>query len=117
MLLLMADEGFNNDIVVGLREEDSTIDIVTVQEVGLRGADDPTILEWAAKNNRILLTRDAKTMTRIAYERALQGLPMPGVVEVSNKVPLRQAIEDIQLLVGASAANEWKGQVVYLPLR
>jgi hypothetical protein len=50
-----------------------------VQDVGLTGADDPTILEWAAAGGRILFTHDVSTMTRFAYERVAAGLAMPGV--------------------------------------
>jgi ribosomal protein S28E/S33 len=42
---------------------------------------------------------------------------MPGVFEVSRKVPVRVAIEDILLLAECSRENEWEGQVRYLPLR
>jgi len=48
MLLLAADENFNNDIVRGLLRQKPSLDIVRIQDVGLSGADDPTILEWAA---------------------------------------------------------------------
>jgi len=48
MLLLIADENFNNDIVRGLLRQNPNLDIVRVQDVGLRGEEDPVILEWAA---------------------------------------------------------------------
>jgi hypothetical protein len=48
MLLLLADENFNNDIVRGLLRKKPELDIVRVQDVGLRGAEDPVVLEWAA---------------------------------------------------------------------
>ena len=43
--------------------------------------------------------------------------PMPGVFEVSRKVPLATAIEDILLIADYSLDDEWEGQVRYLPLR
>lgn len=49
MLLLVSDENFNNDIVRGLLRRKPDLDIVRVQDVGLRGADDAIILEWAAQ--------------------------------------------------------------------
>ena len=52
MLLLASDENFNNDIVRGLLRRNPGLDIARIQDVGLSGADDPTILEWAA--SRIL---------------------------------------------------------------
>ena len=56
MLLLAADENFNNDIVRGLLRQKPSLDIVRIQDVGFSGADDPTILEWAAQEGRALLT-------------------------------------------------------------
>ena len=58
MLRLAADENFNNDIVRGLLRLRLELDVVRVQDVGLSGADDPTVLEWAAQEERILLTHD-----------------------------------------------------------
>ena len=49
MLRLAADENFNGDIVRGLLRRNPTLDIVRVQDVGLSGADDPSVLQWAAK--------------------------------------------------------------------
>ena len=116
MLRLAADENFNNDIVRGLWRRKSELDIVRIQDVGLSGADDPTVLEWAAREGRVLLTHDVTTMTRYAYERVRAGQPMPGVFEVSRAVPIGLAIEDILLLVECSLEDEWEGQVRYLPL-
>ena len=63
MLLLAADENFDNDIVRGLLRRRPDIDIVRVQDVGLSGASDPIILEWAAEQQRLLLTHDVATIT------------------------------------------------------
>ena len=117
MLLLLADENFNNDVVRGLLRRKPHLDIVRVQDVGLSGVDDPTLLEWAAQANRVLLTHDVSTITRYAYERVQAQQRMPGVFEVSRSVPVRVAIGDILLLVETSLEGEWEGQVLYLPLR
>jgi predicted nuclease of predicted toxin-antitoxin system len=69
MLRLAADENFNNDIIRGLLRRKPDLDIVRIQNVGLSGADDPTVLQWAAQEGRILLTEDVSTITRYAYER------------------------------------------------
>jgi len=63
VLLLAADENFDNDIVRGLLRRRPDIDIVRVQDVGLSGASDPIILEWAAEQQRLLLTHDVATIT------------------------------------------------------
>lgn len=117
MLLLAADENLNNDILRGLLRYKSDIDIVRVQDAGLSGADDPTVLEWAAQEKRVLLTNDASTLTRFAYDRVASGKPMPGVFEINQSIPIRGVIEDILLIVECSLEGEWEGQVRYLPLR
>lgn len=117
MLRLLADENFNNNVVRGVRRRASDADIVRVQDVGLSGADDPAVLEWAARNRRVLLTHDVCTITAFAYDRIRESKPMPGVFEVSRKVPLSLAIEEIHLLATCSVEGEWDGQVRYLPLR
>lgn len=52
MLRFAADENFNNHIVRGLWRRESRLDIIRIQDVGLSGADDPTVLEWAAHEDR-----------------------------------------------------------------
>ncbi len=117
MLVLVADENFNNDILRGLLRRDPSLDIVRLQDVGLTGATDPQILEWAAQENRVLLTHDRNTITKFAYQRVLDGKSMPGVIEVDRSVPMRIAIEDILMLAVLSESKDLEGQIVYLPLR
>ncbi len=117
MLRLVADENFNNDIVRGVRRRNPTVDLVRIQDAGLSSAEDTVILEWAAQAARIVLTHDVATMTRHAYDRVVDGKPMPGVFEVSRKVPIRVAIEEILLIAECSLEGEWEGQVRYLPLK
>ena len=117
MLRLAADENLNNDIIRGLLRRRPDLDIVRVQDTELCGADDPTVLEWAAQEGRVLLSHDVSTITKHAYERVRAGQPMPGVFEVSRAVPIGRAIEDLLLLAECSLDDEWEGQVRYLPLR
>ena len=58
MLRLLADENFNDSIVRGLLRRNPELDVVRVQEVGVSGADDRSMLAWAANEERILLTHD-----------------------------------------------------------
>jgi predicted nuclease of predicted toxin-antitoxin system len=58
----VADENFNRRIVTGLLPRIEDLDLVRVQDVGLAGGDDPTVLGWAAEHGRVLLTHDAATI-------------------------------------------------------
>ena len=117
MLRLAADENFNNNIIRGLFRRSASINLVRIQDVGLSGADDPTVLEWAAQENRVLLTHDISTITRYAYERIHSGQRMPGVFEATPTSPIGQIIEDILLLTELSFEDEWEGKIGYLPLK
>jgi predicted homoserine dehydrogenase-like protein len=116
VLRLAADENFNSDIVRGLVRRKPDLDIVRVQDAGLSGADDAAVLEWAADEGRVLVTDDAATITRHAYDRVRAVRPMPGVFEVGTSVPIGRAIDDLILIVECSLEGEWEGQVRYLPL-
>jgi Domain of unknown function (DUF5615) len=117
MLRFLADEYFNNDVVRGLLRRQPALDIARVQDIGLSGADDPTLLACAAQPGRIILTYDVTTMTRYVYERVEAGQPMLGVFEVSRSVPIGTVIEDIMSLAESSLEGAWEGQIRYLPLR
>jgi hypothetical protein len=115
MLKFLADENFDNTIVRGLFRRNPEIDILRVQDVGLSGKDDPTVLEWAAQEGRILLTHDVSTITRYAYERVRQDQTMPGVIEVSIDAPVGKVIKDVLVLVECGQEGELEGQIQYLP--
>jgi len=116
VLRLAADENFNNKIVRGLLRRKPNADFVRVQDVGLSAADDPTVLEWAAEQGRVVVSHDVSTLRKYAYERVAGGLRMPGVFEVPNTLGIGRAIDDLLLMVECSLEGEWEGQVRYLPL-
>jgi predicted nuclease of predicted toxin-antitoxin system len=116
VLRLASDADCNGDVVRGLFRLQPDLDLVRVQDVGLRTADDPTILEWAAAQDRILLTHDRATIPNFAWERVRSGEPMPGVFVLRNKPPLGRMIEEILLVALCSSQDEWKERVEFLPL-
>ncbi len=79
-MLFLSDEDFNNRIVRGLLRRFPHLDLVRTQDVGLAGKHDTKVLEWAAREGRLVLTHDFATMLDFAYNRIECGLPMPGVI-------------------------------------
>jgi hypothetical protein len=116
MLPLAADENFNNNILRGLLLRKPDVDIIRIQDVGLSGEDDPIILEWTAKNHRILITHDVESIPELASERIKSGLVMPGVFIVNQEIPISRVIDDLLLLIECSDKDEWINQIFYLPL-
>ena len=83
MLRLLADENLNHDLIRGVLRRMPSLDLVRVQDVGLRQVDDPSVLEWAAGERRIVLTHDVNTMPAFAFERIRRNQAMPGMFVVS----------------------------------
>jgi uncharacterized protein DUF5615 len=118
MLKLAADENLNNDILRGLLRRNPGIDVVRVQDIAdVAGQDDATVLAWAAREGRVPLTHDVRTITRHANERVEATLQMPGVFEIPRGISLATVIEDLLLIATCSVAGEWEGQVRFLPLQ
>jgi predicted nuclease of predicted toxin-antitoxin system len=113
---LLVDQNFNQHIVEGLMRRDPGLDLIQVRDIGLEVAPDPTILEWAAQHDRVLLTHDRRTIPPFAYARVAAGQKMPGVFLVSDDMPTGQAIDEILLAVHCLAPDECKDIVKYFPL-
>lgn len=117
MLKLATDADFDGRVYRALLRELPELDIVRVQDAGLRTAEDPDVLAWAATEGRILLTHDRRTMTGFAYQRVTTGLPMPGVFVIRNRPnQIGQMVEAILVPVLCSEQEEWKDQVQFLPI-
>ncbi len=117
MLRLLVDENFNHDLVRGVLRRQVVLDLARVQDVGLGGTDDSTVLAWAAQERRVLLTHDINTIPHHAYERVRRGEPMTGVFVVPQHAAPGQVIENIVLLATCSEPDEWVDRILYLPLR
>lgn len=115
MLRLLSDENFNGDVVSGLLRKRPEIDLVRVQDEGLVGAPDPDILQWAAQENRIVLTHDLTTMPAHFYGRVAAKLPAPGVFVFKEQKVVRPTIDLIEMLNDCSSPDEWQDRAVILP--
>ena len=113
----VADEGFRRSIVTGLRYRIPSMDLVLAQDVGLSQTPDPDILEWAALENRIVLTHDINTMVGDANARLMASLPMPGVVVVHWDTPPGRVIQDLLEMIVAGVVGDWENQIRYIERR
>jgi predicted nuclease of predicted toxin-antitoxin system len=116
MLPLAADGSVHGHITRGLRRSEPDIDLVRVEEAGLRGSMDPIVLEWAAAEGRVLVTQDERTMVGFAWDRVRAGLPMPGVVVRGKSVTIRRALDELLVIACCGQPEDFKDQVRFLPL-
>lgn len=110
------DENFNHRIVHGLQLRLPALDFVIAQEIELKGASDPELLEWAATESRIVVTHDVDTLLKFAYERIVGGQLMPGVIAVPQNLAIGQAIDDLTTAIECSDASDLENSVLHLPL-
>ena len=115
MIKLASVENSDGDIVRGLLRRVPELDIVRIQDINLAGSPDPTILAWAADEDRILLTHDRDTMPKFVYDRVIAGEPMPGVFLVSSRMPKGQAVEELFWAVHCLSEEDCKDQINYFP--
>ena len=92
------------------------IDLLRVIDEGMGGIKDQPLLAWAGEHDRIVLTHDRNTLVGFAYDRVVQGLPMPGVFVVDNELAIGRAIDELVLIVLCSGQEEWRDRVVFIPL-
>jgi hypothetical protein len=117
MIRFVADENFNNAITRGLLRRKPGLELIRVQDIGLRKIKDPELLDWAARNDRIVLSHDVTTLRAFAEVRVRNGFKMPGLFEASENLPVRLVIDDLLLVAECSSQEEWEGKIVFLPQR
>ena len=113
----LADEDLDSDIIEGLRSHEPAIDILDSKQAGYRGAKEPVLLEFAAQQERILISHDRRTMTRYFRDRLAAGKSSPGLFIVPQRSAVGDVIESLVLVWTASQSAEWRDTVVYLPFR
>jgi hypothetical protein len=116
MIRLLTDEDFNHLMLAGVRRRLPELDIVRVQDCGLRSFRDPLILEFAANEDRIVISHDVNTMGAHARARLLAGKHMRGLFLIRQTFPIGRAIEEIVTVAVCSDDRDWQNLIVHLPL-
>lgn len=111
----LADENLNAKIITGLLRREPAIDFKTAKSADLLGSPDPEVLLVAARENRILVSHDRDTMAA-HFSSFIETARSSGLIIVSQKINVGEAIEQILLVWAASEMDEWVNRVAYLPL-
>jgi predicted nuclease of predicted toxin-antitoxin system len=111
----LMDENVEPAITEGLRTKRPDLDIVTVQEVGLRTQDDEAVLAWAAEAGRIVVSHDRATLGVEAAKRIVAQQGMPGVLLIRPGVSYGDIIRDLELIAECAEASEFEHVIDFFP--
>jgi hypothetical protein len=114
-LKFLADEDLRRAIVLGVRRREPSVSFIEAFELGSNGKDDLTVLEMAARDGRILVSHDVRTMP-VHFRTFIAGRESPGLILVPQRAQLGRVIDDLVLLWLASDETDWINQICYLPL-
>lgn len=78
------------------------------------GSDDPEILRWAEREQRILVTFDKSSIGPHLSAHLAAGNHCPGIFMVSTHSNAVRIIEFLVLAAHASAPEEWRDWIKYL---
>jgi hypothetical protein len=109
-----ADADFNEDIIGGLLRREARVDFRRAGEAGLRHLDDLQALALAARDGRVLVSHDRKTMPR-HFADFVRTHTSPGLFIVSQETDLLSAIEGLLLVWTATEAEEWVNTICTIP--
>ena len=115
MIRFQADADLDHDIVVAVRRRERAVDFASAADGGVVGLADQEVLEIAAKQSRILITHDRRTMPDHFRNRLEIGKESPGVFIVSQFEPLGPVVEVLILVWSTSEPTEWHNQIRHLP--
>ena len=110
-----ADADLNQHIVTGVLRREPGVDFQTAAAAGLRGLSDFAVLTLAAREGRVLVTHDRRTMPR-TFARFVSLDASPGLFVVSQKTDLLTAIDELLLVWSASDSADWTNQQFPIPL-
>ena len=101
-----ADADLNQIIVKATLRREPTIDFQTAHTVRLSGLNDREVLDLAARENRMLVTHDRKTMPQ-HFAAFIQTATSAGLLIVPQKYPISSTVEELLLIWSGSEAEEW----------
>ena len=109
-----ADAELRQAIVTGAIRRQPNLDFQSANEAGLEGIKDPEVLTIAARDGRVLVTHDRKTMPT-EFGQFIISQTSSGVLILSQNLPISEAINAIILVWEASTAEEWLNQIMTFP--
>ena len=110
-----ADADLDQNIVRAPRRRAPALDFQTAHEAGLHGVNDEVVVTRAAREGRILVSHDRRTMPSY-FATFTEVRTSAGLISISQNFAIMKAVEDLNLIWEASEAEEWVNRLDTLPL-
>ena len=110
-----ADADLNQVIVRAVVRREPSLDFRTATRAELAGLDDSAVLALAAREGRVLVSHDKKTLPYHFADFTLRQ-KSAGLILLPQSLPIVRAAEDLVLVWSATEAEEWENRIAYLPL-
>ena len=111
-----ADADLDGRVLRGLKRVAPEIDIRSAADARIAGLHDLEVLRLSAREGRILISQDRRTMPRHFHQFVESGASSPGVVLVREGISIATAIEELVLIWAASEAGDWVNRLLWIPL-
>jgi len=117
-LRYLIDENTTHAIGDQLRRREPKIVVLDVGDhlAPPHGTPDPDILLWLEREGYCLVTRNRRSMPQHLQDHLAAGHHVPGTFALRPRAFIGQIIEDLLLIWGASRPNEYRDQIVHIPL-
>jgi hypothetical protein len=112
----LADHDFNEHILSGVLRLEPLVDFLRVRDLGMSTLPDTEILAYAAREGLLVVSHDVNTMPAAAFARLSAGESFPGLFMAPQSSPVASIIDSLLMIWAASELEEWKDQVIFLPL-
>ena len=112
------DEHIDPRLLTALRRRLPTVDGRRVGEpqAPRRGTPDDELLEFCEAGRRILITQDRASLSAHIRNHLSAGRTLWGVFVLPHRPAFGPTLDDLVLVAEATEAEEWIGQIWYLPI-
>ncbi len=108
---LYIDEDLTDRLSVALRSRG--YDAISAHEINMRGKTDKEQLEYATKNNRVILTRNIKHFVTLQRESYKNRQSHAGIV-VTDYLSLKELIRRINRFLNEKSSDDMKNNLDWL---
>jgi predicted nuclease of predicted toxin-antitoxin system len=116
MVRFLADASLNHAIVSGCLRREPSMSFLSANEAKLEGIPDMEVLARAAEQDRLLVTHDFQTMPWHFSNFVQTHGSSPGVLLISQALPISEAIEELLLIWATTDTEEWRDRILRVPL-